>query len=257
VTTFFGLIINVLIVVALVAMILLMFQMAYRANSQIERFMRFIAAAGGALAVLSTRALGLSVPEFLMQSLSTARPTLGVLSGFVAPAFAGAFVAWIFDYSIRHKGTNVTVRLLVFVGAVFTVQFADVYAAAFRRTGVSLGPTLAPNATFIVGLVLYLVLRVDTEEGDRRSLLGLLPQRWQQRPPSTPRNPWGLARGGQPIHTPPVWRYEPASGQVVGSQTARNALCPCGSGRKLKRCHGAPGGALTEEQREEDGSDDA
>src|SRR5450759_4265891 len=34
---------------------------------------------------------------------------------------------------------------------------------------------------------------------------------------------------------------EPASGQVVGSQTARNAPCPCGSGRKFKRCHGAPG----------------
>ena len=23
----------------------------------------------------------------------------------------------------------------------------------------------------------------------------------------------------------------------------RNALCPCGSGKKFKKCHGAPGGA--------------
>ena len=23
----------------------------------------------------------------------------------------------------------------------------------------------------------------------------------------------------------------------------RNSLCPCGSGQKFKRCHGAPGGA--------------
>jgi preprotein translocase subunit SecA len=30
------------------------------------------------------------------------------------------------------------------------------------------------------------------------------------------------------------------AGQVVGSGPARNAPCPCGSGKKYKRCHGAP-----------------
>jgi preprotein translocase subunit SecA len=33
----------------------------------------------------------------------------------------------------------------------------------------------------------------------------------------------------------------PAPGQHVGSEPSRNAPCPCGSGRKYKRCHGAPG----------------
>jgi preprotein translocase subunit SecA len=32
----------------------------------------------------------------------------------------------------------------------------------------------------------------------------------------------------------------PAVGQVVGSAPARNAPCPCGSGKKYKHCHGAP-----------------
>ncbi|HEX7354305.1 MAG TPA: SEC-C domain-containing protein [Mycobacteriales bacterium] len=31
--------------------------------------------------------------------------------------------------------------------------------------------------------------------------------------------------------------------QVVGSGPARNAPCPCGSGKKYKKCHGAPGAA--------------
>jgi preprotein translocase subunit SecA len=35
----------------------------------------------------------------------------------------------------------------------------------------------------------------------------------------------------------------PAAGQAVGSGPARNAPCPCGSGKKYKRCHGAPQGA--------------
>jgi preprotein translocase subunit SecA len=33
-----------------------------------------------------------------------------------------------------------------------------------------------------------------------------------------------------------------APGQVVGSGPSRNAPCPCGSGKKYKRCHGAPAG---------------
>ncbi|MGB9378834.1 MAG: preprotein translocase subunit SecA, partial [Mycobacteriales bacterium] len=31
-----------------------------------------------------------------------------------------------------------------------------------------------------------------------------------------------------------------APGQAVGSEPSRNAPCPCGSGKKYKRCHGAP-----------------
>ena len=34
----------------------------------------------------------------------------------------------------------------------------------------------------------------------------------------------------------------PAAGQAVGSAPSRNAMCPCGSGKKYKRCHGAPAG---------------
>ena len=33
----------------------------------------------------------------------------------------------------------------------------------------------------------------------------------------------------------------PAAGQATGGSPSRNAPCPCGSGKKYKRCHGAPG----------------
>ena len=46
--------------------------------------------------------------------------------------------------------------------------------------------------------------------------------------PAGPRSP--LAAGGKSV----------ATGQVVGSGPSRNAPCPCGSGKKYKRCHGAP-----------------
>jgi preprotein translocase subunit SecA len=33
---------------------------------------------------------------------------------------------------------------------------------------------------------------------------------------------------------------QPSAGQSVGGSPSRNAPCPCGSGKKYKRCHGAP-----------------
>jgi preprotein translocase subunit SecA len=50
----------------------------------------------------------------------------------------------------------------------------------------------------------------------------------------------GRATGAMPA---PGRNRRPAPGQAVGSDgPSRNAPCPCGSGRKYKRCHGAPNG---------------
>jgi preprotein translocase subunit SecA len=50
-----------------------------------------------------------------------------------------------------------------------------------------------------------------------------------------------LGVGGPPA---PSASRRPAPGQVTGGDApSRNAPCPCGSGRKYKRCHGAPGAA--------------
>jgi preprotein translocase subunit SecA len=65
-----------------------------------------------------------------------------------------------------------------------------------------------------------------------------------------------FAKGLQPSRTPQNLTYSAPSedGEVeVKGQTvtnaddpyagaSRNALCPCGSGKKYKKCHGAPGG---------------
>jgi preprotein translocase subunit SecA len=40
---------------------------------------------------------------------------------------------------------------------------------------------------------------------------------------------------------PRVKVQEGNTGQRIGSGPARNAPCPCGSGKKYKKCHGAPG----------------
>jgi preprotein translocase subunit SecA len=53
----------------------------------------------------------------------------------------------------------------------------------------------------------------------------------------------GQTRGPNrgPASAKAVGAKQPASGQTVGTGPSRNAPCYCGSGKKYKRCHGAPG----------------
>ncbi|MDT9594913.1 preprotein translocase subunit SecA [Nocardioides zeae] len=72
----------------------------------------------------------------------------------------------------------------------------------------------------------------------------------------TKKQPVIRAKGLEPVRQPQGLAYSAPSedGEVVTrrdsasnaddpySETGRNSLCPCGSGKKYKRCHGAPGG---------------
>ncbi|WP_338103618.1 SEC-C metal-binding domain-containing protein [Micromonospora endophytica] len=59
--------------------------------------------------------------------------------------------------------------------------------------------------------------------------------------PAAPQRAAGGLRG--PGVAASTARQTDSSGQASASNgPSRNAPCPCGSGRKYKRCHGAPGG---------------
>ncbi len=53
--------------------------------------------------------------------------------------------------------------------------------------------------------------------------------------------PRPTARRAGPSSPTSAGARRPTPGQAVGSSPSRNAPCPCGSGKKYKRCHGAPG----------------
>jgi preprotein translocase subunit SecA len=53
----------------------------------------------------------------------------------------------------------------------------------------------------------------------------------------------GAIRRSGPSSPTAAGARKPSPGQAVGSGPSRNAPCYCGSGKKYKRCHGAPGAA--------------
>jgi preprotein translocase subunit SecA len=76
---------------------------------------------------------------------------------------------------------------------------------------------------------------------------GLGPQRPQRLEYTSPTvdGEAGVSRSAPPDATGPVGPGIETGpivhpGQVVGTDTPRNAPCPCGSGKKYKRCHGDP-----------------
>ena len=62
--------------------------------------------------------------------------------------------------------------------------------------------------------------------------------------PSSPRRPAAAGMSGQAVAASTARRAAPGRVDAAGGDSpSRNAPCPCGSGRKYKRCHGAPNNA--------------
>lgn len=159
---FFSILINLLIIAAIAAQYIFMGYLVMGAESRGERYIRVLAYSSGVLTVLGAKALGASIPAFLVNSLSNPSPIIMGLVGVLLPAAAGVAMAWYFVRAIQ-KSKNIATRLLIFIGVLVATQFADVYAAIVRTSGLALNPALAPNISFIVGVTLYIMLNFDPD----------------------------------------------------------------------------------------------
>ncbi|MDQ1068350.1 hypothetical protein [Streptomyces canus] len=173
-STFFGLLLNVAVVLAALAQYYLMGLLAIEPNSLTERYIRVLAFATGILVVLGAKAIGTSISFVLVRALLSGKPVSVGLLGVAIPAAAGAAIAWYFVRTIRKKSSNIAMRVLIFIGVLSVTEFSDVYIAALRKNGVDLDATLAPNISFIVGICLYLILTWDPENPAEAGLVNTI-----------------------------------------------------------------------------------
>ncbi|MDB4873204.1 MAG: hypothetical protein JWL97_4208 [Gemmatimonadales bacterium] len=166
-STFFGILMNFLIIAAIVAQFAFMGLLAIKAESRVERYIRILAYTSAILVVLGAKALGTSIATMLVNSLSNAKPITIGFFGVAVPALAGVAISWYFVRAMRRKGENIATRILIFIGVLAVTQFADIYAAALRTHGLRLDPALTPNIAFVVGISVYLMLTWDPVSRDR------------------------------------------------------------------------------------------
>jgi hypothetical protein len=162
VTIFTGLIHAVLVAAALCQLLLIAVVIARFNRSIQETIMRSAAAVAGVLLYLGAKALGLSIPAFLLEALTQGRAYLTGVAGAIAPAFIGFVVAWYVTgyFNSRNERKNlIGMRILALVMTMVFFLFIDAYVASYGAAGADGIRLLLPNLTFTLAVLLYAVFK--------------------------------------------------------------------------------------------------
>jgi hypothetical protein len=130
--------------------------------------MRSIAATAGVLLVLGSRAVGVSIPAFMLNALMLGGFYLTGVIGSIVPAAAGFAVAWVVisRFNSRNEFKNlVSVRLLAMLLAVVLILYCDSYAlsadAVHDEAHAGAFRLLLPNLTFILAALVLAVFKFN------------------------------------------------------------------------------------------------
>jgi hypothetical protein len=159
---FLNVLLHVMLIGSMVAFVGCSVLVTFRTDSSLERAIRASALFCGALIVLGAQAAGLSFADFTVNALSNsnlAGATAKVM-GAVVPATAGIVIGRYLTLSVR-KSENIAIRVLAFVGTLAATQFATIYAIGVKANGLEIGAPAIPNVAFVVGILLYVVLKYE------------------------------------------------------------------------------------------------
>lgn len=121
-----------------------------------ERIVRGIALTAGSFAYLLSKALGLSLPELVLEAVQTGKIFSFVMIAALVPSLAGfLLIRYIVACMKRHDA--VAVRIMLMLSALVLVMFADVYMAAAGQAKISDLRALAPNMSFLLTMMCYVV----------------------------------------------------------------------------------------------------
>ena len=134
-----------------------------------EKLMRGLSAACGLLIYVGSKALGLSIPTFIYESLSTTVPISIGLLGVIAPSVMGFVIAW---YVVRYLNSKdavrnvVGMRVLTMIMTYVFFLYCDAYVATYGTGQSKDFVYLLPNLTFVLSILLYAIFQYHPEGRD-------------------------------------------------------------------------------------------
>lgn len=158
-TILLRIILNTMLISSMLAFVGLSILAALNDKNPVERLIRFGMLFSGALVVLGAEAGGVNFSQFISDSLSSTG-AFPAVTGVIIPGVAGVALG-LFLLLSAYNGNIYTIRIIIFVGMLAAAQFAEIYAHALNAQGLSLGRTVAPNISFVVGVLLCLALTFD------------------------------------------------------------------------------------------------
>lgn len=152
-----------------------------------ETLLLTMALVAGAVVALGAQAAGATFSDYTVEALTGSRPAGGAFKAVavVVPGGVSAALGWYF-IRVMRRSTAKGMRLIAFLGMLTIVGFAAIFAKATNTQGVILGAAAIPNASFIAGIILaILVFAPDPDEPADRSggrLMGGLGDLLKRRP---------------------------------------------------------------------------
>lgn len=127
-----------------------------------ERVARAMAITTGAFAYLAAKALGLSIPTLLLESIEGGKWFSLVSIGVLFPSMAGFFLArYIMRCMKRHDA--IALRAMLLVASLVLIMFADVYVVAAGQAKLDTLQPLLPNLTFLLTMMGYIVFEYNPQ----------------------------------------------------------------------------------------------
>jgi hypothetical protein len=159
--TIFNVLLHAVLIIAALCQLVLVSTVIARFNRSVqETIMRSAASVAGVLLYLGAKALGLSIPAFLLEALTQSGAYLTGLAGALAPALVGFVVAWYVTgyFNSRNERKNlIGMRVLTMVMVIVFFLFIDTYVATYSAPHDAGFNLLLPNLTFTLAVLLYAV----------------------------------------------------------------------------------------------------
>ncbi len=140
---------------------------AYRAiiatRSISERIVRGLALTAGAFAYLASKAIGISLPTLVMQSVEAGKWLSFITIGAIIPSLAGFFLIR-YIMSCMRKHDAIAIRVMIMMASLVLVMFADVYITAAGQAKLDDLRPLLPNVTFLLTMMCYVVFEYQPKD---------------------------------------------------------------------------------------------
>ena len=121
-----------------------------------ERIVRGLAMTAGTFAYLASKALGISLPTIILESVEAGKWFSFITIGAIIPSLAGFFLSR-YIMSCMRKHDAIAIRVMIMMAALIFVMFGDVYVAAAGQAKLLDLRPLLPNVSFLLTMMCYVV----------------------------------------------------------------------------------------------------
>ncbi len=130
-----------------------------------ERIVRGLALTAGTFAYLAAKALGISLPSLIVQSVEGGKWYSLIFLGAIIPSLAGFFlIRYVMACMMKHDA--IAIRVMLMISALVLVMFGDVYIVAAGEAKLDDMRPLLPNVTFLLTMMCYIVFEYRPKDPD-------------------------------------------------------------------------------------------